>query len=76
MNAARECVNADRVQGSLTSSLWCRKPVKEFLDAVRAVKSSDIAELVSKMIKTPLSMACLGDIAGMPRYNAVQSRFK
>ena len=50
--------------------------MKEFLDAVRAVKSTDIAELVSKMIKTPLSMACLGDIAGMPRYNAVQSRFK
>ena len=60
----------------LTRALRCRKPVKEFLDAVRAVKSSDLAELVSKMIKTPLSMACLGDIASVPRYNDVQSRFK
>ena len=43
---------------------------------MRAVKPSDISGLVSKLIKTPLSMACLGDIASVPRYNDVQSRFK
>lgn len=53
----------------------CRKPVKEFLDAIRALQPKDISSLVSKMIKSPLSMASLGDITNVPRYNAVQSRF-
>ena len=52
-----------------------RKPVKEFVDAIRAVKSSDITGLVSKMVKSPLSLASMGDISSVPRYNAVQSHF-
>ena len=52
-----------------------RKPIKEFTDLIRGVKPSDISSLVSKMVKTPLSLACLGDIAAVPRYNAVQSHF-
>ena len=58
-----------------TTDAGCRKPVKEFIDAIRAVTPKDISGLVSKMIKTPLSMASLGDIASVPRYNAVQSHF-
>lgn len=54
---------------------WCRKPVKEFLDAINALKTSDISALVTKLLKTPLSLASLGDIASVPRYNAVQKRF-
>ena len=52
-----------------------RKPVKEFLDAINALQPSDITKLVSTMLKSPLSMASLGDINNVPRYNAVQKRF-
>ena len=59
----------------MRDAVMCRKPVKEFLDAIRALQPKDISSLVSKMIKSPLSMASLGDITNVPRYNAVQSRF-
>ena len=56
--------------------LPCRKPVDEFLAALRALKPSDITSVAGKMYKTPPCMATIGDITAVPRYDDVASRFR
>ncbi|KAK9804007.1 hypothetical protein WJX73_000007 [Symbiochloris irregularis] len=52
-----------------------RKQVSEFLDTIKSIKPSDISALATKLMKTPLSMASLGDINLVPRYSNVEKRF-
>lgn len=54
----------------------CRKPVQEYVTAIEKLQVSDITEAVSKMLKSPPSVAALGDIANIPRYAEVERRFK
>ncbi|KAK9811331.1 hypothetical protein WJX72_002016 [[Myrmecia] bisecta] len=52
-----------------------RKPVAEFITALESVTAADLAKLCTKMLKSKLTMACLGDVANVPRYDAVAKRF-
>ena len=53
----------------------CRKPVAEFVSEIQALKPSDLSAAVGKLLKSPPSMAVLGDIAHVPRYDQVAKRF-
>ena len=52
-----------------------RKPVGEFVQEIRGLKASDLSGAVSKLLKSAPSMAVLGDIAHVPRYDQVAKRF-
>ena len=52
-----------------------RKPVPEFIDAIRKLTAADLAAAVSKLLKSPPSLAVLGDVAAVPRYDTVAKRF-
>ena len=54
----------------------CRKPISEFLDAIKALKPSDISKYVTALLKTPLTYATVGDVSSAPRYDDVAKRFK
>ena len=53
----------------------CRKPIKEFMDHIEKLTVKDISELVSKLMKKPPTVAALGDVANVPRYAQISSRF-
>lgn len=52
-----------------------RKPVAEFVGEIRALSLADLKAAVGKLLKSPPSMAVLGDIAHVPRYDQVAKRF-
>jgi processing peptidase subunit alpha len=52
-----------------------RKPVSEFVGEIQALKASDLSAAVGKLLKSPPSLAVLGDIAHVPRYDQVAKRF-
>ena len=52
-----------------------RKPVPEFVDAIRKLTPADVAAAVSKLLKSPPSLAVLGDVAAVPRYDTIVKRF-
>ncbi len=54
----------------------CRKQVSEYITAIDKLQVSDITEAVSKLLKSPPSLAALGDIANIPRYAEMERRFK
>ena len=54
----------------------CRKPVPEFVKEIKAVTPDSLAKLVAKILKTPPTLAALGDIANVPRYDSIASQFK
>jgi len=54
----------------------CRKPIKEFIDHIEKLTVKDISELVSTLIKKSPTVAALGDVANVPRYAQIESRFK
>ena len=47
----------------------------EFVQEIRGLKASDLTAAVTKLLKTPPSMAVLGDIAHVARYDQVLKRF-
>ncbi|MCO5546982.1 hypothetical protein L7F22_000422 [Adiantum nelumboides] len=53
-----------------------RKPVQSFIDHVNALTIADIQEIARKVEKTPLTMACWGDVTHAPRYEEIASQFK
>ena len=53
----------------------CRKPVAEFIGELRALKPKDITAVVGKMLKSPISVASIGDITDIPRYDSLSKRF-
>ncbi len=52
-----------------------RKPISEFINAIQDVKTSDVKAAVTKMLKSPPTLATIGDIANVPRYELVAKRF-
>jgi processing peptidase subunit alpha len=52
-----------------------RKPIADFVAEIKAIKASDIKTAVGKLLKSPPTMATLGDIANVPRYELVAKRF-
>lgn len=62
---------------ALSKALFvCRKPIKEFLDAIQALQPGDINKLVAKLLSSPVTHASYGDIANLPRYDELQKVFK
>ncbi|GAB4821951.1 hypothetical protein N2152v2_008997 [Parachlorella kessleri] len=74
MNLESRAVVAEDI-GRQVLTYGHRKPVSEFIDEIRAVKPSDISAAVGKLLKTPPTLAALGDIANIPRYDLVAKRF-
>ena len=56
-------------------ALACRIPVREFLTTIEKLSASDITKAASAMLKTPVSMASLGNVVDIPRYPEMQKRF-
>eukprot|EP00951_Prasinocladus_malaysianus_P049944 scaffold675249_cov45-Prasinocladus_malaysianus.AAC.1 len=52
-----------------------RKEVGTFVDAINAVSAADIASLATTLLKTPVTLASHGNIAAVPRYDAVIKMF-
>lgn len=52
-----------------------RKSEAEFIAAIRALTPADITAAASRLLKTPLSMAVVGDVVNAPRYDAVARQF-
>ena len=59
----------------MLSALACRIPVREFLTTIEKLSASDITKAASAMLKTPVSMASLGNVVDIPRYPEMQKRF-
>ena len=53
-----------------------RKPVPEFVKAIQELTPKAIAEVVTKILKTAPTVAVLGDISNIPRYDSIASRFR
>lgn len=52
-----------------------RKPIADFIKTVEELTSADLSKLVTRMLQTPPAFAGHGNIAGMPRYDALFKRF-
>eukprot|EP00887_Chlorella_sp_A99_P006439 scaffold3.g6439.t1 len=52
-----------------------RKPVDEFVNEMAALRPADVAGLVARLLKTPPSLAALGELTGLPRYDVLARRF-
>ncbi len=52
-----------------------RKAPSVFLAEVARLTPADLAAAVTKLLKTPPSLAVVGDAAAMPRYEAIAKRF-
>ena len=74
MNLESRAVVAEDI-GRQVLTYGKRKPVAEFVDAIKALTPASMSAAVKKATATPLSMAALGDIAALPRYSEVASRF-
>lgn len=75
MNLESRAVVAEDI-GRQVLTYGKRKPVAEFVDAIKSLTPASMSAAVKKATATPLSMAALGDIAALPRYSEVASRFK
>ena len=60
---------------SMLTALACRIPVREFLTTIEKLSASDITKAASAMLKSPVSMASLGNVVDIPRYPEMQKRF-
>lgn len=75
MNLESRAVVAEDI-GRQVLTYGHRKQVSEYVSAIEKLTTSDITEAVSKLLKSPPSLAALGDIADIPRYAEVERRFK
>ncbi|XP_020573355.1 mitochondrial-processing peptidase subunit alpha-like [Phalaenopsis equestris] len=53
-----------------------RKPVEHFLRCLDELTLDDLSNLAQKMVSSPLTMACLGDVDCVPSYETVKLRFQ
>lgn len=74
MNLESRAVVAEDI-GRQVLTYGHRKPVGEFVAEIRGLKAADLTAAVTKLLKTPPSMAVLGDIAHVARYDQVLKRF-
>lgn len=52
-----------------------RKTVAEFIDLMKGLTPQDVTKLVTKALKSPPSIASLGNISDVPRYDAIARKF-
>jgi processing peptidase subunit alpha len=52
-----------------------RKPINEFIQEIEKVSVADVKKAVTEMMKKPPTMATIGDVASVPRYDLVSKRF-
>lgn len=74
MNLESRAVVAEDI-GRQVLTYGHRKPVAEFVSEIQGLKAADLTAAVGKLLKTAPSMAVLGDIAHVPRYDQVAKRF-
>jgi len=74
MNLESRAVVAEDI-GRQVLTYGHRKPVSEFLTKIDKITAKDVAQLATKMLKTPVSVASVGDVASVPRYAQMQERF-
>ena len=48
----------------------------EFIKGMQELTPQDVSKLVARILKTPPTVTVLGDIANVPRYDAIASRFR
>lgn len=53
----------------------CRKELGAYLAAIDKVDVKDIKTAVAAMLKTPPTVAVVGNISAVPRYDAIAKRF-
>jgi len=53
-----------------------RQPTEEFVAAVEKLTAADLAALASKLLKTPVTVAALGDVSKVPEYNVIAKSFQ
>jgi len=75
MNLESRAVVAEDI-GRQVLTYGHRKPVSEFVGAIRGLTPGGLQAAVKACLASPLSMATLGDIAAVPRYDAVAAKFK
>jgi len=74
MNLESRAVVAEDI-GRQVLTYGHRKPVPEFIKEIKNLTPSDVASAVSRLIKTSPTLAAIGDIAGVPRYDIIAKRF-
>ena len=52
-----------------------RKPINEFIQEIEKVSVADVKKAVKEMMMKPPTMATIGDVANVPRYDLVSKRF-
>ena len=50
--------------------------MEEYTQAIKSVKPGDVAKLMTSVLKGPVTLAAQGNIADIPRYDALASRFR
>lgn len=74
MNLESRAVVAEDI-GRQVLTYGHRKPVPEFMNEIRSLTAKDLAAAATRLLKSPPSMAVHGDVALVPRYDAVLKRF-
>lgn len=74
MNLESRAVVAEDI-GRQVLTYGHRKPVAEFVTELSALTPADLTAAVGRLLKSPPSMAVLGDIAHVQRYDQVAKRF-
>ncbi|PRW59704.1 mitochondrial-processing peptidase subunit alpha-like [Chlorella sorokiniana] len=74
MNLESRAVVAEDI-GRQVLTYGHRKPVGEFVKEIQGLTAKDMSAAVNKLLKSAPSVAVLGDIAHVPRYDQVAKRF-
>ncbi len=74
MNLESRAVVAEDI-GRQVLTYGRRVPVEQFVAAVQALTAGELARAVAAALKSPPTLALLGDVAAAPRYDAVARRF-
>ncbi|KAK3235373.1 hypothetical protein CYMTET_54421 [Cymbomonas tetramitiformis] len=53
-----------------------RMPTDDFVAAVEKVTAADLAALAAKLLKTPVTVAALGDVSKVPEYSTIAKAFQ
>jgi processing peptidase subunit alpha len=74
MNLESKAVIAEDI-GRQVLTYGHRKPVDDFIKEIRALTAKDLTSSVQRLLKSPPSVAILGDVANASRYDAISKRF-
>jgi predicted Zn-dependent peptidase len=74
--AALESSSA-RAEQLARHTLFCGRvlPTAELVERIEAVDAADLQTLLQRILRTPLSLATVGPVANLGRFEAVADRF-